>query len=367
MLSKRFLTLLVGAACTLALLPMAARSSDPPSATLDASHDEVTWSGDPLPGANGVFVQCAIDADPRCDYFDLTADSAGARSIHVTVTPGTTSDEVAVFVHDENGLQVADSQGEGSVTVQFLHRGGTHAYQVRVQSFESHDGVTYDGVAAWGHEFDAENDCLQLTPTRAGVKDVTDAGQQIDLEVRVLLDGVTQAAAEQAITEAQVSYAPLGIRLVATYEAVSFPGPDAGALIQQAKDLYGGRRPLGVDVVYVMTNTLPVGSGGLADCIGGISSPETAFAAGRAGDGFRFVVFDAQRYFTAKVLAHEVAHLLGAHHHYGNCVEGEFARQQENGPAPCTLMFIDVFLITRQLSAVNSLIVRQHAVDFADF
>jgi hypothetical protein len=132
---------------------------------------------------------------------------------------------------------------------------------------------------------DAERDCLEPVPASVSVNGVTDTGQQVALSTTVLLDGLSQAQAEQVMARAADSYAPLGIALVASYEAVSFRGDDAQGLIDQAKQRFGGVRPAGSDLVYVLTtkdiqaggNT---GVAGLADCIGGVRYPEHAFAVG---------------------------------------------------------------------------------------
>jgi hypothetical protein len=43
------------------------------------------------------------------------------------------------------------------------------------------------------------------------------------------------------------------------------------------KDHYGGKRSTALDLVYFVTSYW---SGGLADCVGGVRSPESAFAFG---------------------------------------------------------------------------------------
>ena len=72
-----------------------------------------------------------------------------------------------------------------------------------------------------------------------------------------------------------------------TYEKVSFNGRDAESSTEQAKRLYKGKRPRGVDIVYTMTSKDITAAGplgddvaGLADCIGGVRYAKHAFAVG---------------------------------------------------------------------------------------
>jgi hypothetical protein len=219
---------------------------------------------------------------------------------------------------------------------------------------------------------DAERDCIEPVPASVSVNGVTDEGQQVGLATTVLLDGVTRAQAEPVMARAADSYAPLGIALIATYEAVTFTGDDAQGLIDQAKQRFGGVRPAGSDLVYVLTakdiqaggNT---GVAGLADCIGGVRYPEHAFAVGEVFTSEDLPIGPLTFYAdaTAKIAAHELGHLMGGHHHYGNCAEGTKGTQEVFEASPCTLMFNFVDFQSIHFSTANGAVVRGHAVDFA--
>lgn len=145
----------------------------------------------------------------------------------------------------------------------------------------------------------------------------------------MLADGVSQEGAEQIVAEGKNAYSPLKFNSIASYKNVEFTGTSASGLIQQAKEEFGGSRPGDSDVVYVLTSKDIEEDGGpatagLADCIGGVAFPSRAFAVGELMDPDRLaigaVLFSAS--LSAKVMAHEIAYLLGAHHHYANCAEG---------------------------------------------
>lgn len=204
---------------------------------------------------------------------------------------------------------------------------------------------------------DAIDDCLEAAPHAITVP----FGPEIELRVLVLLDGISEGAAAGAMASEATSYAPLGIKLVPiAYQTVALTKIDSTALIEESKALIGGRRPAWAHIVYTFTDKdLTSGSlgnavAGQADCIGGVAFDDGAFAVGELRPRS-----DAEQ--PAKIGAHEIGHLMGAHHHYANCVEGVPA-----GPLyPCTLMINDVGLASLNFSAFNGGVVRGHAEEFA--
>jgi hypothetical protein len=206
--------------------------------------------------------------------------------------------------------------------------------------------------------------CTQAIPAAVSITKTA-----INLQVRVLLDGVSLSQAQQIVAKAQAAYNQPKITLVPSYQAVTFNGSDGAQLIAQAKSYYGGVRPGGIDLVYLMTNkdiTDAVnGSGlaGLADCIGGVAHADTAFAVGEVAEypPINLVAYKLYTNTGAKVMAHEIGHLMGAHHHYASCVEGLVPMND----APCTLMFNTIELQKLDFSFLNTNIVRGHAQLYA--
>lgn len=207
--------------------------------------------------------------------------------------------------------------------------------------------------------------CLSLTPAAISVDNTP-----LTLDVRVLLDGVSETRAQQVMSDAAQSYTSLGITVVSSYEPVSLSGVDAAGLIDQAKAYYGGTRPEGIDIVYVLTDkdvidAAATGSAlaGLADCIGGVKYDDRAFAVGEAWDSEEvdLAVYTLNVKKAAKTAAHEIGHLMGGHHHQGNCVETLL----NIGGSPCTLMFNFIDLQASSFSLLNSIIVRGHGQAYA--
>jgi hypothetical protein len=212
-------------------------------------------------------------------------------------------------------------------------------------------------------------ECLEAAPAAVAIP----PGQSVGLSATVLLDGVSATRGGQVFQTAGESYAPLGINLVPSFQAVNFSGTDADGLISQAKDHFGGERPAGADVVYVLTGKDIELDGetavaGLADCIGGVAFPDRAFAVGEdfsAEDASAIGPLFLARNLSAKVASHEIGHLMGAHHHYANCAEGLLSESLASELSPCTLMFNAVDLSSINFSTAQGLVVRGHAEAYA--
>jgi hypothetical protein len=168
------------------------------------------------------------------------------------------------------------------------------------------------------------------------------------------------------------SYAPLHVDLhVVSYTSVAFTGTEGADIIQQAKNHFGGVRPQGADLVYVLTakditSAGDTGLAGLADCIGGVRFPHHAFAVGEA-QGIEETTIGPFRLYVdthPEVAAHELGHLMGAHHHYANCVEGNLQGALDD-LSPCTLMFNYIDFQSLNFGTLEGLTVRGHAVQYA--
>ena len=197
----------------------------------------------------------------------------------------------------------------------------------------------------------------------------------VTLDVAVLLVGVDEETAEPLMELASEPYEPLGITLNWRTERLDVeinPPPDtsptasvlsssdANAYIQASKDHFGGVRPGWADVVYTMVGSeLASSVAGKADCVGGIEYPDAAFAVGEVNVA---TPYDVR--VSAKIAAHEIAHLLAAHHHYANCAQGERGGDDRVYNA-CTVLFNDVSLVTLKFSTLEGAVIRRWALDYA--
>jgi reprolysin-like metallo-peptidase family M12B len=247
------------------------------------------------------------------------------------------------------------------------------------------------------------DDCLEAYPAAIDVKGVTDDNRTVKLDVMVAIDVAEGASIANLLADADpqvraegqarfdalaqkvhalldaaiTTYAPLGIELRLHYDLLmplvdGEPRERTTDIDQEiliAKQYYGGHVPAGMDAVYAASDIDMSGTvAGKADCIGGVRDDDSAFAAGEIDLAevplsiLGVTMFQDQ---SAKIMAHEVGHLLGAHHHYANCAEGIPTETVPDALSVCTLMINDIGLASLNFSTLNGTIVRGHAVDFA--
>lgn len=366
----------------------------PSSGTLDSPNGEVTWTGGPFFASNptttsGLTKQAPCDVGaPACDNFRLTVSATGIKQVMIAIAPdaGFEADDYDLYVYDAAGVLIAsDASGDGYESV-VIDVGSSPYYDIRVQPWLVSAGSTYSGVAQPVRQqpVDVVRECLELVPEAVAVP-VVDQGQRVELSVMLLLDGTDAAVAEQLMFRAAESYRPLGIDLVLKkVKAVTYDTMVSDELIDAAKATVGGQPPRDIDLVGVFTTksmqSATGGAGtvvGQADCIGGVRWPDTSF----------FVVSDIRRIenpqtgttgtlnslgfnpnvdATAEVFAHEIGHLMGAHHHYSNCAEGNLSSAGPSDLSPCTLMFPAVNFASLNFATVEGATVRGHAVNYAD-
>ena len=376
-MSLSVLALILMVTAAIAAAP-AAHAAQPTSGTVDGDTPTATWIGGPFTAGVPNQLGCLTPADPTCDAFALAVDLPPGTTFAVAISSEIEGDDYDLYVYHPNGTEAGRSaNASGNESVIITHTGpGSVTYAVRVLPFTVAQGSTYQGIAQASSGTTIEgNDltsCLEAIPVGLGLAGLTDMGQTISLDVAVLLDGVSVGLADQIMTRAAISYAPLGIDLnVLSYQNVSFTGTEGASLIQQAKDFYNGRRPHGSDLVYVLsskdlTDGGETGLAGLADCIGGVRFATRAFAVGEASGIEESAIgpFLLQVDAHPEVAAHELGHLMGAHHHYANCVEG-LLQGEPNDLSPCTLMFNFVDFQSLNFSLLEGATVRGHAVRFA--
>jgi hypothetical protein len=374
------------------LLAFSALAANPATGTLGGTREEAVWSGGPFYVPNpattaGLVKQAPCDAgQPACDSYRLTVDPK-VQQVLIAIAPaqGFEADDYDLYVYDDKGVQIAnDADGDGYEST-LIDNSGSAYFDVRVQPYVVAAGSSYSGVAqaARKQPVDTVRECMELVPENVQVP-VLDSGQPVELSVLLLLDGTEAGAAQQLMARAAESYRPLNINLVLKgTKTVTYSSTVSEELIAAAKATMGGKTPKGIDIVGVFTNKeMQAATGGAgtvvgqADCIGGIRWDDTSFlvvsdirdienpSTGQTGT-LNSLGLNPNVDAAAEVFAHEIGHLMGAHHHYANCVEGNLTSAGPSDVSPCTLMFPAVNFSSLNFSALEGATVRGHAVNHA--
>jgi len=377
----------------LSVFALSAVAAEPANGNLGGQKEEAVWAGGPfyIPNPSttaGAVKQVPCDlGQPVCDSYRLTVAS-GIKQVLIAIAPaqGFESDDYDLYIYNDKGVQIAnDADGDGYESAVIDNDGTSAYYDVRVQPYVINPGSSYSGVAQATKKqpVDTVRECLELVPEEVMLP-VLDSGQMVELSVLLLLDGTDAAVAQQVMARAAESYRPLNISLVLKgTKSVSYTTTVSDQLIAAAKTSVGGKPPKGVDVVGVFTTKeMQAATGGAgtvvgqADCIGGIRWDDTSFfvvsdirdienpTTGTTGT-LNSLGLNPNVDATAEVMAHEIGHLMGAHHHYSNCVEGNLTSAGPSDVSPCTLMFPAVNFASLNFAALEGSTVRGHAVKHA--
>lgn len=366
----RYIGLFVVIVLLAVLLPLATvYGAEPDAGRLDRAHLSVSWTGGPFYASNPTQDnRCGGVDRATCDLFVLNVEAPQGWLVIVATE---TVEDIDVVVYDRRGDFVAGSgRSDGNELLAFRHDRRRAPYEVRVQPFLVTPGTTYNGDARLdppGRVDTGGEDCLEAVPQVAPESVVADDGRRLRLDVLVLLDGMKLRAARRIFKLAGPAYDPLGIDLDLVFKRVSFAGKDLGALLNESVTWSGGERPADVDLVHTLTSK-DVG-GGAAMCIGGVRYDGAAFSVsqGNYPEDYAIGPFMAYVDTPAVIVAHEIGHLLGAHHHYDNCLEGLAAQDADGAEVtPCTVMNTFVIFNSLKFDSLSATIVRDHALRFAD-
>ena len=363
------------------------QAATPTAGTVSSSQPSVEWSGGPFLAANAVATTgCVVEDAPFCDSFDLTIGALDPASpdVIVDVRGDSPNDLYYAVIYGPDGGEVAAGTGIANGHHFVLKAPAPGLYSVRTELVLGVPAVsTYSGSARVGSEdepIDIENACSVPVEDQA-VLLTPDDGRRVQLDVLVVLDGITEEFARAFFDDVAVPYDRIDVGVRASYvvaDPSTFTGTETVDLLNQLRATFpGGRVPAQFDIVELLTSrdlTLfgQTGIAGQADCLGGLAYDDRSFEVSEgappgfdpAGTAFGPLTLEAK--VPAKITAHEMGHLLGGQHHYANCVEGNDPAEELSGDtSPCTLMFNAANFVSLDFSEVNARIARGYAVTYA--
>jgi hypothetical protein len=347
-----------------------ATAAAPAAGTLTRSSGPVVWTGEwTMPNALGCGHRLG---EMGCDRRRLVVDAPAGTWITVAVDPQantaidiTTDDGTEVV---QGGQRVSDDRpSHASVTWPQLRSGpigylvGTSTALAAPTGTPLAQSYRVRATLAGG-AFDRQPDCTQIPPDRVPAIPA-DISKRLPLSVRILSAPADRAYAQQEMTYLVSTYRKIGIEIRLSYDTMTVPDSfDGYTLIAAAQAHYRGTRPSGVDVVYLGTDNYS--GGGLAQCVGGVAYAEEAFAVG----GLRHTLFGVHEPFVKAGLsaAHEIGHLLGAHHHYAQCgLPAEPDSTTEGTLGPCTVMFPVIDGASGTFSMLETAYIRDYTTRYA--
>lgn len=185
--------------------------------------------------------------------------------------------------------------------------------------------------------------CTEIPP-EDNPASVLPGSDRLTLRVRFVFERGDRKLAKTYAATTVGAFDRIGVDLEPSFERIDVPeeweeaalssGPDMREQIEHIRDHYGGKRPKGTDAVYYFSRYW---AGGFADCIGGIRWADRAFAIGSTDYATEGIV-PSPTVDEGVIAAHELGHLLGAHHHYSNCAEAAPKGTLAGEPGACTTM-----------------------------
>lgn len=218
-------------------------------------------------------------------------------------------------------------------------------------------------------------DCLSLVPDPADPTGLADGWTARTFDVAFAVDGNFTERFDDWETRAlhfvqsidaiyddaiDVRVSPVHVIVIPDGE---LPSEDTGGTLEDLQAYYDEHFPdLDREAVYLFSGEEFDNAAGQADCIGGAGHPDVAYAVGearRSTTDFFGLTFLAD--VAVKVGAHELGHLLAAHHHYANCAESLPGYDPLEPLDACTMMINDWGLINPVFSTASRLAMRGHA------
>jgi hypothetical protein len=321
---------------------------------------------------------CGSRASTACDEhpFSVTAPAGAWVTVHLNDAG---NDPLALLrVRTAGGEAVGESGstldphdtehgGETAADVTFRQlRSGRVAYVLGVSSatpiYATQPWAYTATVSLSGAAWDRAENCAGVEPEVIPTAPA-DTTKRLRLAVLVLTPPALLAEVRRDSAVVVADYAKINVAVRLTVRAANLPeSGDPAVTFAWLRKAFGGERPRGYDVVYAASDYFP---GGVASCIGGVRWAERAFALGEVHYTAQGAEVPGNKVRMGDIAAHEIGHLLGAHHEHSNCAEAEPEAALGGASGPCTIMSPAALTGSGEWSTLETAYVRYYVERYA--
>jgi len=209
-------------------------------------------------------------------------------------------------------------------------------------------------------------DYLGVAP-EATAATALDSNQKVRLRTLVLVDRAGLEVGPKIMRRVIEEYGRIGLVLDVTYRPISLSGTDSEQLMKDARAQLARAHVTGFKLVHVLTGRY-LANVGQAYCIGGIRYAKYHWALSISEAGYleswqRFGK-TAFKGGPALVAAHEIGHVLGAHHAHGNCAENADAALASGEATICTVMDTTLYQSQLRFGRTERAVMRGFAIRY---
>lgn len=259
-------------------------------------------------------------------------------------------------------------------------RGDGYGGPINEEHVGDHDVLGLEALAAFQSFSQQEEDapdCLSAVPQPGDPAGLATGWPERTYDVAFAVDGLFTELHEDwaalvphfvqvldAIYDEQIDLRVSAVHIVVVPDEDLPSTSTSGTLVDLRAYYEANHMDLERESVYLFSAADFTNAAGQADCIGGAGYKNDGYAVGETEWGGPYSFTELVTLLPdkpAKIAAHELGHLLAAHHHHANCAEVAPRYDPFVTLDVCTVMINDWGLIHPTFSTLNKLVMRAHA------